>query len=171
MKRLDPAIQEEDDDSDSDWDDDEQEQPENDSDENAPARANVVAGAEAEPEGLGSIAVKDGPSEQKKEELRAFLVTELPEIQRNVALRARTLWWKQKEFDGKVGGGGLKLCVCVALRKLYLTDPTSNLYDLTFHRTLQLEDARNKLKDVQKLIEAIEPGIPSMTEAAAVPTV
>ena len=113
MKRLDPAIQEEDGDSDSDDDgsDNEQEQPEDDSDENAPARANVVAGAEAEPEGLGSIAVKDGPSEQKKEELRAFLETELPEIQRNVALRARTLWWKQKEYDGKVGGG-LKPCVC-----------------------------------------------------------
>lgn len=123
MKRLDPAIQGEeagDSDSDSDDDDDEAGGGGGD-DENAPARANVVPAAEAaaaEPEeGLGSIAVKDGPSEQKKEELRAFLETELPEIQRNVALRARTLWWKQKEYDEKVGrsmgmGGVVGCCVC-----------------------------------------------------------
>lgn len=123
MKRLDPAIQSEeagDSDSDSDDDDDEAGGGGGD-DENAPARANVVPAAEAaaaEPEeGLGSIAVKDGPSEQKKEELRAFLETELPEIQRNVALRARTLWWKQKEYDEKVGrsmgmGGVVGCCVC-----------------------------------------------------------
>lgn len=37
----------------------------------------------------------------------------------------------------------------------------------------QLEDARNKHKEVQKLIEAIEPGIPSMAtiDEAAAPTV
>lgn len=123
MKRLDPAIQgEEAGDSDSDDDDDDDEAGGGGGDdENAPARANVVPAAEAaaaEPEeGLGSIAVKDGPSEQKKEELRAFLETELPEIQRNVALRARTLWWKQKEYDEKVGrsmgmGGVVGCCVC-----------------------------------------------------------
>lgn len=124
MKRLDPAIQGEeagDSDSDSDDDDDEAGGGGGD-DENAPARANVVPAAEAAAaaapeEGLGSIAVKDGPSEQKKEELRAFLETELPEIQRNVALRARTLWWKQKEYDEKVGrsmgmGGVVGCCVC-----------------------------------------------------------
>ena len=123
MKRLDPAIQSEeagDSDSDSDDDDDEAGGGGGD-DENAPARANVVPAAEAAAaapeEGLGSIAVKDGPSEQKKEELRAFLETELPEIQRNVALRARTLWWKQKEYDEKVGrsmgmGGVVGCYVC-----------------------------------------------------------
>lgn len=38
----------------------------------------------------------------------------------------------------------------------------------------QLEDARSQLKEVQRLIEAIEPGIPSMAsggEAGATPSV
>lgn len=150
MKRLDPSIhEEEEEDSDSDDDDDDDKQgeeaEEGGADENAPARANV--GGEQQhaqqpaEEGLGSIAVKDGPGEQKREELRAFLETELPEIQRSVALRARTLWWKQREYDDK------------------------------------LEDARRKLQEVQRLIEAVEPGIPSMAmaahegAAAVVPTV
>jgi hypothetical protein len=107
MKRLDPSeIKDEEDDSDDDEDGGNESQPQQD--ENAPARANGVAGAaaaqvESEGEGLGSIEVKGGPSEQKKEELRAFLEKELPEIQRNVGLRARTLWFKQKEYDDKVG--------------------------------------------------------------------
>ncbi len=113
-KRLDPAAAQESD-SDEDEDEDEEAGDEDAGDENAPARANNVARAaeaEAEAEGLGSIAVKDGPSEQKREELRAFLQTELPEIQRSVALKARTLWWKQKEYDDKVFRA-VRVCACV----------------------------------------------------------
>lgn len=110
MKRLDPSIVEEDDSDDDDDDDEEGQQEEQQpseqessgvTDENMPARANV-APEEAAAASLGSIAVKDGPAEHKREELKAFLEQELPEIQRNVALRARTLWWKQKEYDDKV---------------------------------------------------------------------
>lgn len=146
MKQLDLSSSslriEEEDESDDDDDDDEQqeeeqppqpvEQESSGNDENSPARANVEAAAT-----LGSIEVKDGPAEHKMEELRAFLEKELPEIQKNVALRARTLWWKQKENDDK------------------------------------LEDARSKLTEVRRLIEAIEPGMPSMAGAGetAAPTV
>lgn len=139
MKRLAPSAEGADS-SDEEEEDGEDGNDGGDHDENAPARANVPEPAPAagkEAAALGSIEVKDGPSEQKREELRAFLETELPEIQRNVALRARTLWWKQKEYDDKI------------------------------------EDTRSKLKEVQRLIEAIEPGVPSMasTGEVAVPTV
>lgn len=51
---------------------------------------------------LGSIEVLDWPSEQKHQELKTFLDEELPEIQRTVALRARTMWFKRKEYEEKL---------------------------------------------------------------------
>ena len=94
MKRIDPSSPEDD-------DDDDEEEEENEAENKNPQLQAAVAEND-DAAALGSIAVLDGPSEQKKQEIKTFLEQELPEIQKNVAVRARTLWFKRKEYDDKL---------------------------------------------------------------------
>jgi len=105
MKRIYPSSSPEDDDDD---DDDDEEEEENEAENKNPQLQAVVSEKDDEA-ALGSIAVLDGPSEQKKQEIKTFLEQELPEIQKNVAVRARMLWFKRKEYDDKLVDARSKL--------------------------------------------------------------
>lgn len=102
MKRIDPSSSPEDDD-----DDDDEEQEENEGEkeseaENKNPQLQAMVSENNDTAALGSIAILDGPNEQKKQEIKMFLEQELPEIQKNVAVRARMLWFKRKEYDDKL---------------------------------------------------------------------
>lgn len=93
MKRIDPFSHPEEDDDDNDDEKVEEYECEKlNEDENRSLQLQSVV----------SIAVLDGPSEQKKKEIKTFLEQELPEIQKNVAVRARMLWFKQREYEDKL---------------------------------------------------------------------
>ena len=105
MKRIDPSSSPEDDDDDDDEDEEEEEESQGEKEneaENKNPQIQAVVSEKDDEEALGSIAVLDGPSEQKKHEIKTFLEQELPEIQKNVAVRARMLWFKWKEYDDKL---------------------------------------------------------------------
>lgn len=101
MKQIDPSLQY-DDEEEEENDDEGQGEKENDS-----TTKNIVASKDQSIDtgALGSIEVLDRADARKMEELVDFLQRELPEIQRNVALRARTLWFKRKGYEDKVSFG------------------------------------------------------------------
>lgn len=93
MKRIDPSSSPEEDDDDN-YDEG--------AEEYEYEKGNEVENKNPQLQAVVSIAVLDEPSEQKKREMKTFLEQELPEIQKNVAVRARMLWFKQKEYDDKL---------------------------------------------------------------------
>jgi len=102
MKRIYPSSSPEDDDDDDDDEEEEEEEEEENEAENKNPQLQAVVSEKDDEAALGSIAVLDGPSEQKRQEIKTFLEQELPEIQKNVAVRARMLWFKRKEYDDKL---------------------------------------------------------------------
>jgi len=102
MKRIDPSSSPEDDDDDDDDEEEENEVEKENEAENKNPHLQAVVAENDDAAALGSIAVLDGPSEQKKQEIKTFLEQELPQIQKNVAVRARMLWFKRKEYDDKL---------------------------------------------------------------------
>lgn len=140
MKRIDPSAMVDEDDDDDDDEDDEGEEARQDGQVGQKNTATIKEmstskGNDPEEGVLGSIEVMDGATAEKQQQMKLFLEQELPEIQRNVAIRARTLWWKRKQYEDKLG------------------------------------EVQNKLKEMNLLIESLEPGLPSLAPMTASPAV
>jgi hypothetical protein len=58
---------------------------------------------------LKTITVVDASREEKEQELMSFLQEELPQIQREVALSAQSLWFKREGYQDKLADTRKKL--------------------------------------------------------------